>query len=54
MGVQVMNYVRSGMAFFGFLITGTGVGLFFHNIEAGGAVGFGLGILSILVLRRDD
>ncbi|GIO27256.1 hypothetical protein [Ornithinibacillus bavariensis] len=49
-----MNYVRSGLAFLGFLIAGTGIGMFFHNTEAGGAVGFGLGILSILVLRKDD
>jgi hypothetical protein len=38
----------------GFLLTGTGIGLFFHNIEAGGAVGFGLGILSILILRKEE
>ncbi|MFS0674703.1 hypothetical protein [Ornithinibacillus sp. 179-J 7C1 HS] len=49
-----MNYVKSGLAFFGFLFTGMGVGLFFHNIEAGGAVGFGLGILSMVVFRRDE
>lgn len=49
-----MNYVRSGLAFFGFLITGTGVGMFLNHVEAGGTVGFGLGILSILVLRKED
>lgn len=54
LGVLTMNYVKSGLAFFGFLFTGMGVGLFFHNIEAGGAVGFGLGILSMVVFRRDE
>jgi hypothetical protein len=49
-----MNYVKSGLAFFGFLIVGTGIGWLLHNVEAGGAVGFGLGMLSILVLRRDN
>jgi hypothetical protein len=49
----MMNHVRSGLAFLGFLTVGTGIGMFFDNTEAGGAVGFGLGMLSILVLRRD-
>lgn len=52
-GGSSMNYVRSGLAFFGFLITGFGIGLLFHNVEAGGAIGFGLGMLSILVLRKE-
>ncbi|MBC5636837.1 MULTISPECIES: hypothetical protein [Ornithinibacillus] len=49
-----MSYVKSGLAFLGFLITGMGIGLFFHNMEAGGTVGFGLGILSIVLLRKDN
>ncbi|GGA77780.1 hypothetical protein [Ornithinibacillus halotolerans] len=48
-----MNNVKSGIAFLGFLFTGFGVGLFMNNIEAGGAVGFGLGMLSILIMRKD-
>ncbi|WP_157052465.1 hypothetical protein [Ornithinibacillus contaminans] len=48
-----MNYVRSGLAFIGFLLLGTGIGLFFDNLEAGGTIGFGLGMLSILVLRKE-
>ncbi|WP_156914228.1 hypothetical protein [Paucisalibacillus globulus] len=48
-----MNYVRSGLAFFGFLTIGFGIGMLLHNVEAGGAVGFGLGMLSILILRKE-
>lgn len=54
LGVLTMSYVKSGLAFLGFLITGMGIGLFFHNMEAGGTVGFGLGILSIVLLRKDN
>ncbi|WHX25327.1 hypothetical protein QNH47_14335 [Virgibacillus halodenitrificans] len=47
-----MNYSGVGLIFISCLSVGSGVGLLFGALEAGGAIGLGAGILFTAIFRK--
>ncbi|CDQ41135.1 MULTISPECIES: hypothetical protein [Virgibacillus] len=47
-----MSDATAGLTFVTCLLLGTGVGMLFGQLEAGGAIGLGLGIITIGVFRK--
>ncbi|WP_165769044.1 hypothetical protein [Virgibacillus profundi] len=47
-----MKYASVGFTFIVCLLLGAGIGLLFGNLEVGGAIGFGAGIISIALFRK--
>jgi hypothetical protein len=49
-----MNEVISGAVFIACLGLGFTLGLLLGSIEIGGGIGLGMGLVSVLILRRKD
>ncbi|MFU0790467.1 hypothetical protein JNUCC74_02775 [Cerasibacillus sp. JNUCC 74] len=49
-----MSAVKSGVLFASSLFICTGIGFLFDEIEIGGTIGFGMGIISIIVYRKNN
>ncbi|WP_165767990.1 hypothetical protein [Virgibacillus indicus] len=47
-----MEYAGAGFTFAVCLFLGAGIGLLLGNLEAGGAVGLGAGIISVVLFRK--
>lgn len=47
-----MNIEQCGFIFIICLFVGAGIGLFCGNIEAGGAIGLGIGVIFIALFRK--
>jgi hypothetical protein len=47
-----MDLANTGIMFIACLLLGAGIGLLFGNLEAGGAIGLGAGLISIVVFRK--
>ncbi|MFD2044185.1 hypothetical protein ACFSTA_09845 [Ornithinibacillus salinisoli] len=48
-----MQYERAGFALISCLLVGTLIGMVFGNLEAGGTIGLGAGMLAIVLLRKN-
>lgn len=49
-----MSAVKSGALFTSSLFICTGIGFLLDQIEIGGTIGFGIGIISIIVYRKNN
>lgn len=47
-----MNYESGGLVFVGCLILGSGIGMLFDNVAAGGAIGMGVGFIAMAIFGR--
>lgn len=47
-----MSYAGIGFAFVACLFMGAGLGMFLNNVEIGGAIGLGLGLLILAMVRK--
>ncbi|WP_164214436.1 hypothetical protein [Virgibacillus sp. YIM 98842] len=47
-----MNLANTGIAFITCLLLGAGIGLLLGNLEAGGAIGLGAGLIFVAVFRK--
>jgi mannose/fructose/N-acetylgalactosamine-specific phosphotransferase system component IIC len=47
-----MGLSSTGIMFISCLILGAGIGLFLGNLEMGGSIGLGAGLISIVVFRK--
>ncbi len=54
MEVYGMSDATAGLTFVTCLLLGAGIGMLFGHLEAGGAIGLGLGIVSIALFRKNN
>ncbi|MFA1820954.1 hypothetical protein ACDX78_12350 [Virgibacillus oceani] len=47
-----MDLTKTGIMFIACLIFGAGIGMLFGSLEAGGTIGLGAGLVSIVIFRK--